>query len=67
VTPTDNGEDKRRREGARLPDEGNLYDWYQRKADECLHFAQEATEEHTRDEWLKLANGWSQLALHLRR
>ena len=67
MTATENGEEKRRRSGAVLPEDGNLADWYRQKADECQRFAQEASNEDTRDQWLKLANGWSQLALHQKR
>jgi len=38
-----------------------------RLVDECLRFAKEASDEETRDQWLKLANGWTQLALHQKR
>jgi hypothetical protein len=67
VTVGQDGDDKRQRSEGVLPEQGNLADWYRQKADECLRFAQEATTEDARDQWLKLANGWSQLALHQKR
>ena len=68
MSAAENGEEKKTRRGENpLADEVKLADWYRRKADECLRLAQEAANEDMRDQWLKLANGWSQLALHVKR
>jgi hypothetical protein len=40
-----------------------LVEYYRQKADDCLRFAAEATDEDTRDQWITLANGWTRLAL----
>jgi hypothetical protein len=48
----------------KLPDTVNLAGHYRQKAAECVRFAESAADEFTRDEWLKMANGWTQLALH---
>ena len=66
MTPGKNGDENKRPTGV-LPEEGSLAEYYRQKADECLRFAKEASDEETRDQWLKLANGWTQLALHQKR
>jgi hypothetical protein len=55
---------------ARLPgrplEQDQLTAFYRQKANECLRLA-EATAGEARHQWLTLANGWTQLALHSER
>jgi len=67
VAVGENGDNNRQRSEGTLPEQGNLAEWYRQKADECLRFAKEAATADARDQWLKLANGWSQLAIHQKR
>jgi hypothetical protein len=46
----------------RPQDPERLVQYYLRKAEECLHFAATVAERESRDEWLRLAKNWSQLA-----
>jgi hypothetical protein len=41
--------------------------YYRQKASECLRYAEAASDPATREEWITLANGWTQLALHTQR
>jgi hypothetical protein len=45
---------------------GALGAYYDQKAEECRRCAEQASDEYSRDEWLKMANGWTHLALHSR-
>jgi hypothetical protein len=44
-----------------------LASYYRQKASECLRFAEAASDAAAREEWITLANGWTQLALHTQR
>jgi hypothetical protein len=41
--------------------------FYRQRATECRDIAKTATDVETRDEWLRLANQWTYLALHSER
>jgi hypothetical protein len=62
------GEDPLRRPIVEKPlERDQLTAFYRQKANECLHLAESASDVETRDQWLMLANGWTQLALHSER
>ena len=42
-------------------------EFYQRRAAECRQVATISIDDETRDEWLRLANQWTYLALHSQR
>jgi hypothetical protein len=62
--PNDDEEEERKGPGTRLPETDSLAEFYLQKAEECRVLAANASDEGTRDEWLKMANGWIMLARH---
>jgi len=64
MKPATNDDDKRP-----PPDRepSNLASYYRQKAAECLRYAEATSDPAARDEWITLANGWTQLALHTQR
>ena len=67
VSAAENGEQNKPRGQRASAGGSDLAAWYRQKADECVKLAAEAPDEEMRDQWLKLANGWSQLAMHMKR
>ena len=66
MTPAkkDDGDDGRPPER----DPSSLAAFYRQKADECLRLAAEAARDPAaRHEWITLANGWAQMAMHAKR
>jgi hypothetical protein len=48
-------------------DRKDLVRFYRTKANECMSFAESTRDEKFRAEWIRLANVWSQLAVHIER
>jgi hypothetical protein len=52
----------------RVPlDQGGMIGFYRRLADACLEAADASADPATRDDWIRLANKWTHLALYANR
>jgi hypothetical protein len=52
----------------RVPlDQGGMVGFYRQMAEACLEAADVSADPATRDDWIRLANKWTHLALHANR
>jgi hypothetical protein len=61
-----NGDDGRKRDQSRVQNKERAAH-YRARAAECLRLAEQSTDPAGREQWVEIANGWTQLALHAER
>jgi hypothetical protein len=67
MPPAEERDDGRTDEPVASRDRNKLAAFYRAKAQECLRVAESMSDPQTRQHWLDIANGWTQLALHAER